>query len=264
MTLISSQISPDFQLTQLPILKDNYCYLITHLPSRQALVIDPGCAQTIRDWLNAHQIELTDILQTHHHPDHTGGTAQLRQDYPNVRCYAGQLDQHRIPADNYLNDQDKLQWHGTEIQIMETLGHTTGHISYYIPFLKLLFCADTLFNLGCGRRFEGTAAQFWQSLSDIRALPADTKICCAHEYTLANLDFVESLMPETAEFHIFAMQMRKLREQSQPTVPTILSDQIKFNPFLRADQPDVQLALNMVGHAAPDVFAELRRRKDQF
>lgn len=264
MKMISTQISADFQLTQLPILNDNYCYLVTHLPSRQALVIDPGCAQTVSDWLEAHQIALTDILQTHHHPDHIGGTAQLQQSYPDVRRYAAQLDQHRISADHYLKDQDILNWHGTDIQIMETLGHTTGHISYYLPTLKLLFCADTLFNLGCGRRFEGTAAQFWQSLCNIRDLPADTKICCAHEYTLANLAFVESLMPETAEFHIFAVQMRKLRNQSHPTVPTILSDQIKFNPFLRADQKDVQQALDMTGQPATDVFAELRRRKDQF
>ncbi len=248
----------------LPALSDNYIYLARDPASGAVLVVDPAEAAPVTEALTARGWRLDAILNTHHHGDHIGGNAALKSRYgcPVVAFHG---DRGRIPGIDIAVGEGSSYKFGSEmISVIETPGHTSGHIAFHLPATGALFCGDTLFSLGCGRLFEGSAAEMWASLCKLRALPEHTQIYCAHEYTLSNARFALSIEPENPDLRARAEAVRHLRDQGQPTLPSTLAQECATNPFLRADQPRVAAALDMTGAAAAEIFAEVRRRKDYF
>ncbi|MGH6913116.1 MAG: hydroxyacylglutathione hydrolase, partial [Geminicoccales bacterium] len=206
------------------------------------------------------------ILSTHHHSDHTGGNLELKQ-ATGCRVAGARSDAARIPGiDLELAEGDRFELGEAQAQVLETPGHTSGHISYWFADAGVLFCADTLFSLGCGRLSEGTPADMWRSLGKLAALPDETLVYCAHEYTQTNARFALSVDPDNPELKKRAAEVDRQRAAGQPTVPTRLGAERAANPFLRASDPAIRQNLGMASASASDadVFAEIRRRKDRF
>lgn len=248
-------------ITAIAAFKDNYIWCLRQ--AKLALIVDPGDATVVQQYLQQQQLELAVILITHHHPDHTGGIQELKQRWPDVMVYAPALEQQKIPyADIWLKDNDLVDLvdFNLTFQVMQLPGHTLGHIAYYSA--PVLFCGDTLFNAGCGRLFEGTAAQMWQSLSRILTLPDQTLVYATHEYTLANLEFARWADPDNTELMNYQHWCQQQREMQQPTLPTPLAVQRQINPFLRAE--NVGLQHRWQQHNAVDLFTALRSAKDRF
>lgn len=251
-------------IIQIPSLQDNYIYLLHDRDSKETAVVDPALAAPVLKCLQHLSGRLKYILNTHQHWDHIGGNPEIQQ-ATHCQIVCSHYDQARIAnADITVQQGDSLSLGKYSIQILETPGHTLGHIAYYLADQAALFCGDTLFGLGCGRLFEGTAAQLWQSLQKITALPPETLIYCAHEYTEANSRFVSSIIPLQPALKKHCLRVKEMRQQKIATVPLRLAEELAYNPFLRADQEDVQIALNMQGRAAVEVFTTLRSLKDQF
>jgi len=251
-------------LLPLPAFADNYIWLMHD--GRHAAVVDPGDAEPVRAHLEAHGLMLRAILVTHHHHDHVGGVAALAAQF-HVPVYgpAGEP----IPARTHpVGAGETVHVDGLEVdfQVIPVPGHTRGHVAYYDR--KHLFCGDTLFACGCGRLFEGTAQQMYDSLSRLAALPADTEVYCAHEYTLANIRFARRVEPDNEALSRREVAARTLREQGLPTLPSTMGLERETNPFLRAHEPTVRASAEAhAGHALPDavaVFATLRAWKDGF
>jgi hydroxyacylglutathione hydrolase len=248
-------------ITAIAAFKDNYIWCLRQ--AKSALIVDPGDANAVQHYLQEHELQLEVILITHHHPDHTGGIMELKRLWPRVMVYAPALEQDKIPyADQWLqdNDQLKLSQFDLTFQVLQLSGHTLGHIAYYSA--PILFSGDTLFNAGCGRLFEGTAAQMWQSLSRLLQLPDQTLIYATHEYTLANLEFALWADPDNTELANYQHWCKQQREMQQPTLPTPLSVQRQINPFLRAE--DAALQHRWQQSNAVDLFTALRSAKDRF
>lgn len=244
-------------------LSDNFGYLI-HDPATGATAsIDAPEATPIVRELDARGWRLTDILITHHHQDHVGGVAELKQRY-GCRVVAPHDKAARIA------DVDQRVAHGDVVKVgellarvLETPGHTLDHVSYVFDADKALFAADTLFSIGCGRVFEGTYPMMWDSLLKLRALPDDFRLYCGHEYTAANVKFALTVEPDNVALKARADEVTRLRAAGQPTIPTLLGDEKLANVFLRADDPAVALKLRMKGASAEAVFGELRERKNK-
>ena len=258
------------EIVRLPAFHDNYIFVLQHRPSGLAAVVDPGDGRVVLDYLRQENLQLTAILITHHHHDHVGGNRQLAAQFPKVKVYASEHDQGkgRIPCQtDVLKEGDRLNVLDRTAEIMFVPGHTQGHIIYYFPPTKPdgmgdLFCGDTLFAGGCGRLLEGNPTQMWRSLQRIRELPEQTRVWCAHEYTLKNLRFATSLNIDNTQLHQRFEKVKALRPQKQPTVPSLLGIEKQTNPFLRCDQPEVQAAIN---HPDPQrVFSKLRGKRDLF
>lgn len=248
-------------ITAIAAFKDNYIWCMRQ--AKLALIVDPGDAAAVQLYLQQQQLQLAVILITHHHPDHTGGIRELKQLWPEVVVYAPALEQDKIPyADVWLQDFDQIDLidFALTFQVMQLPGHTIGHIAYYSA--PVLFCGDTLFNAGCGRLFEGTATQMWNSLQRILALPDQTLLYATHEYTLANLEFACWADPENTELADYQHWCKKQREMQQPTLPTPLAVQRLINPFLRADNAELQHRWQKFN--AVDLFTALRSAKDRF
>ena len=239
-----------FKVHQIPLWQDNYIYLLQEKTQNKTAVIDPGAGEPIHQFLKQHQLKLDFILNTHHHWDHTGGNLELKNNW-DCKIYGFKGDKHRIPGiDVLLNQGDTVFVGALEFKVLLTPGHTLGHIAFYNKKHKLLFCGDTLFAAGCGRLFEGTATQMFNSLRQIKTLPKETLIYCAHEYTLKNLQFALSLKPHSKELKKRLKKTQTLREQNKPTVPFYLKEDLLCNPFLTA--PTVE------------DFAKIRKLKDNF
>ncbi len=255
---------PDLHIQQIPILGDNYVYLIHDPASGETAAIDPAAAEPVMEALDARDWRLTRILSTHHHVDHVGGNLELKR-ATGCRVTGAAKDALRIPGiDEKVSEGDVLSIGGHRVKILEVPGHTTGHIAYWLEGAAALFCGDTLFSLGCGRLFEGTAADMWSSLTKLRALPSETRVCCAHEYTIANADFALTQEPDNPVLRARADQVLGLREEDKPSVPSILSEEKAANPFLRADVPEFLAAAGLEGKSPVEAFAEIRERKDRF
>ncbi|MDE1461081.1 hydroxyacylglutathione hydrolase [Spartinivicinus poritis] len=248
---------------------DNYIWLLSCSDTHTAWVVDPGDAAPVNQYLNQHQLTLAGILITHHHYDHVGGLKTLLKQHNPVTY--GPANESIEGIQHSLSANDLLNVLGAEFQVLEVGGHTRGHIAYYSDQLlaqPTLFCGDTLFAGGCGRLFEGTPKQMYQSLSQIAALPANTLIYCAHEYTSANLSFASAVEPTNNKLQQRINQVKQLRSQSQPTVPSLLGDELATNPFLRCQQAAVKEAASQ--HAGKpldspvEVFAMIRQWKDHF
>ncbi len=234
----------------------------------QAIVVDPGDAAPVQAALDAQGLSLAAILVTHHHPDHVGGVNALR---PRLQGPVYGPARENIPTPfEPLRDGDRVRLLGLDFEVFDVPGHTAGHIAYVqrgAPQAPLLFCGDTLFSAGCGRLFEGTPAQMHDSLSRLAALPADTQVCCTHEYTLSNLRFAAAVEPGNARIAAHQRTCEALRAESRPTLPSSLALELEINPFLRCEVPAVKAAALAHGATHDDavpVLAALREWKNQF
>ena len=259
--------SPDrLELLALPAFEDNYLWLLHD--GQRALVVDPGDAAPVQAMLQTLNLRLQAILVTHHHTDHVGGVAQLRDTF-GAQVYGPATE--RIPAPFIpLRGGDTPEVLGLSWRVIDVPGHTAGHIAFYTPDVNgkpLLFCGDTLFSGGCGRLFEGTPAQMLHSLNKLAALPSQTVVCCTHEYTLGNLRFALAVEPGNADLQAYYSQCVESRASGQPTLPTSVGNEQRINPFLRTRQAAVQAAARIFDPAADSevaVFAALRQWKNQF
>jgi hydroxyacylglutathione hydrolase len=244
-------------------LQDNYGVLLHDPESGAAAAIDAPEAAPIEAALKATGWRLSDILVTHHHADHTGGIAELKQKY-RCRVVAPAGEAARIPlVDATVREGDDVRVGTLQGRVLETPGHTAGHISYVFPADKLAFVGDTLFSIGCGRVIEGTPEMMWQSLLKLRALPDDTRIYCGHEYTKANIRFAKTIEPDNAALKAREAQVENLLAARKPTIPSTMGEEKAANPFLRADVPEVAKSVGLAGSPAWKVFAEVRERKNK-
>ncbi len=252
------------EVVQIPVLHDNYIYLI-HEPNGWATaVIDPAVAEPVLQTLEENGWKLTHILNTHHHGDHVGGNIELKRK-TGCAVVAMARDKERIPGiDIEVSEGDIIGLGHAEAKVLDVPGHTSGHIAFWFAEEYALFCGDTLFGLGCGRLFEGHAKEMWSSLEKIRALPLSTRIYSAHEYTQANGRFALQMEPENQALQQRMEQIAKLRYLGLPTVPSLLEDELATNPFLRPHSPEIRRRLGLSKAADWQVFAEIRHRKDSF
>ena len=252
------------EIHQIPTRTDNYVYLLREASSGKTAVVDPSDAEPVIEALDRLCWELTHVLATHHHNDHVGGVPELKERY-GVTVVGPRADRDRIPnIEVEVGDGDSYMLYEAEAKVFDTPGHTRGHIAYWFPESKALFCGDTLFALGCGRVFEGTFEQMWSSISKLKALPDDTMVYCAHEYTQANARFAETVEPDNAELAAYVAEIDRKRAAGERTVPSELGLERRTNPFLRADVSALAAAIGMEGSSPVDVFAEVRTRKDNF
>lgn len=244
-------------------LNDNFGYLIHDVETKATASIDAPEAGPIIKALEREGWQLTDILITHHHGDHVGGVAELKQKY-NCRVVAPHDKTTKIAdVDLRVANADVVKVGTLLGRVLETPGHTLDHISYVFDTEKALFAADTLFSIGCGRVFEGTYPMMWDSLLKLRALPDDFKLYCGHEYTASNVKFALTVDPDNAALQARAAEVTRLRAENRPTIPSLLGDEKRANVFLRADEPSVAARLHMKGADAAAVFGELRERKNK-
>jgi hydroxyacylglutathione hydrolase len=251
------------RLTALPAFQDNYIWAL-QAPDGRAIFVDPGQAGPVFD-AAAQGMQPAAVLLTHHHDDHIGGVAALRERWPQLPVFAP-VDE-RIALDcERIGENDRVQLPGFDLTVLEVPGHTRSHIAYHGH--NHLFCGDMLFSLGCGRMFEGTPAQMLASLQRLAALPPQTLVCCGHEYTLANAVFARHIDPINAALQRRQQEAQDMRSRSRPSVPAVLASELQCNPFLRTTDATIRAAVaTRLGHAPADeveTFAELRRWKDGF
>jgi hydroxyacylglutathione hydrolase len=236
--------------TPVPILNDNYAWLLRDSSSGATAIVDPADAQPVIEEIEKAGGRLDMILLTHHHADHTAGTDEVRARF-HCPVIGAAADQHRLPKlDEALREGDTVRLGDAVAQVIDTPGHTRGQINFYFADGGVLLSGDTLFSLGCGRLIEGTADEMYASLRKLAALPPETLVCCGHEYTESNARFALAVDPDNADLHTFVGKVEQLRGAGQPSVPSMLGDELKANPFLLA--PDSAR------------FADLRAKKDKF
>jgi hydroxyacylglutathione hydrolase len=244
--------------------KDNYGVLLHDPASGATAAIDAPEAAPIEAALKATGWRLTDILVTHHHADHTDGIVELKQKHK-CRVVAPQAEAGKIPAvDETVREGDTVKVGALSANVIETPGHTAGHITFHFGADKLAFAGDTLFSIGCGRVIEGTPEMMWESLLKLRKLPGDTRVYCGHEYTLANIKFAQIIEPDNAALKARAVEAQKQIADGAFTIPTTIDEENAANVFLRADVPAVAAAVGLAGKPAAQVFAEVRARKNKF
>ncbi len=251
-------------IRQIPVLQDNFIYLAREPKSGAVAVVDPAVAAPVLELADRLKWKITHILNTHHHGDHVGGNMEIKAATGCTIVGPGH-DPDRIPGmEVQVKDGDTYTLGKEQAQVFFVPGHTSGHIAYWFKDSDALFCGDTMFSIGCGRLFEGTPQQMWTSLSRLRALPPQTQIYCAHEYTESNIRFAVSVDPNNAALRKREAEVKALRAAGKYSVPSTLGEERAANPFLRADAPELAAAIGMAGRSAVDVFAEVRARKDKF
>lgn len=253
------------EIIQLPALNDNYIFLLHEPVSGKTAAVDPAEAEPVLAALQEKGWRLDYILNTHHHADHVGGNLALKRQ-TGCRIVGAKADSHRIPGIEIEVDHgDTFQLGDEALQIIATPGHTLGHIVYYSAGSEALFCGDTLFSLGCGRLFEGSAEQMWHSLQLLKALPSATRVYCAHEYTQANARFAATIEGDNSELQKRIAEIEILRSQNLSTLPSTIELEKATNPFFREDSSTIRQAINVNSEASAVVaFARIRQLKDQF
>lgn len=243
---------------------DNYGVLLHDASTGQTACIDAGDAQAARDALAAQGWQLTHLLITHHHGDHTAGLKELKKD-SGCKVIGPETVGTTIDGiDEFVSDGSQFEFSGRTVQVLHTPGHTRDMVNYYFADDKLVFTGDTLFSMGCGRLFEGDAAMMLNSVNKLKALPDDTLVYCAHEYTATNARFALAVDPDNLELHARAGEVEALRAQSQATVPSLLSLEKATNPFLRVEDAGIRNTLGLADADDVAVFAELRERRNKY
>lgn len=237
------------EIQTIPTLKDNYSYLLLNRATACAAVIDPGEAAPILTAVQSQNLKLTDVLCTHHHADHVGGIKEIREEF-NSTVWSSNEDLSRIPGATSAYPLEEFEFLGSALQSISCPGHTHGQHALYFKNEKALFTGDTLFIIGCGRLFEGTAEELFLSLQTLAKLPGDTQIFCGHEYTLKNIRFAKSHSPVSEPLLQFEREMKTLVDAGRPTVPSLLLTEIQLNPFLKC--------------RSSTELAGLRKLKDEF
>jgi hydroxyacylglutathione hydrolase len=254
----------ELEIVRIPALRDNYLWLARDPASGATAVIDPAEAEPVMAELKSRGWRLTHILNTHHHADHVGGNAALKAATGCI-IVGPRADAARIPGiEVEVGEGDTYRLGEAEARVFDVPGHTSGHIAYWFPESRALFCGDTIFALGCGGLFEGTPAQMWSSISKLRRLPPETRVYCAHEYTQSNARFALTVEPTNEALIARAKAVDRKRARGEATVPSTLGEEVATNPFLRADRPELLAAAGLDGLDPVAVFGEVRRRKDRF
>jgi hydroxyacylglutathione hydrolase len=250
------------EVEPLPVLADNYSYLLLDPATGTSGVVDPAVAEPVLIRLKTLGRGLDWAFITHHHGDHIGGLAEL-QEATGCKAIGPRAEVARIPGLNVtVADGDEVRFGSQRVIVLETPGHTRGHISYWFPEGEALFAGDTLFSLGCGRLFEGDAATMWRSLGKLIGLPDATRLFCGHEYTLSNARFALGLDPDNAALVARAAEVEALRARGKPSIPSTIGQEKATNPFLRAADPALRRRLGLERATDAEVFGEIRRRKD--
>ncbi|KNC92207.1 hydroxyacylglutathione hydrolase [Trabulsiella odontotermitis] len=249
-------------LISIPAFQDNYIWVLSD-DNGHCLIVDPGEAAPVLAAIKENQWQPEAILLTHHHHDHVGGVKELRQHFPDVVVY-GPAETQDKGTTKVVEEGDEVAILGRKFRVISTPGHTLGHICFFSD--PYLFCGDTLFSGGCGRLFEGTPAQMYQSFQKINALPADTLVCCAHEYTLTNMKFALSILPHDPAINDYYLKVKELRAKNQKTLPVILKNERQTNIFLRTDDIDLinEISKETKLQQPEERFAWLRVKKDNF
>jgi hydroxyacylglutathione hydrolase len=254
----------ELDIAVIPLLRDNYGYLLHDPESRVTAAVDPSEAQPMLDAAAARGWKITHILNTHHHNDHCGGNLGIKQ-ATGAQIVGPAYDRERIPGIDLAVDEDSgFDLAGHHAAVLFIPGHTRGHIAFHFAGSNAVFCGDTLFSIGCGRMFEGTAEQMWSSLLKLRALPEQSWIYCGHEYTEANCRFALTVEPENRDLVEFAAAVKHARAQGDRTIPSNLGIEKFCNPFLRADQPGPLAKFGGRERDPVEAFAAIRRAKDSF
>ncbi|ONK56871.1 uncharacterized protein A4U43_C10F14000 [Asparagus officinalis] len=253
------------QIELVPCLRDNYAYLLHDMDTGTVGVVDPSEAMPVINALKRRNQNLTYILNTHHHYDHTGGNLELKARY-GAKVIGSGKDKERIPGiDIALLDGETWMFAGHQVLVMETPGHTTGHVSFYFPGSGAVFTGDTLFSLSCGKLFEGSPEQMLTSLQKILSLPDETCVYCGHEYTESNSKFALSIEPNNEELQEYAAHVTHLRNKKLPTIPTTLRREKSCNPFLRTASREIRKKLNIPETASDSqALGIIRQAKDNF
>ncbi|HHI70379.1 MAG TPA: hydroxyacylglutathione hydrolase [Rhodobacteraceae bacterium] len=252
------------QIATIPCRSDNYAFLLHDKDSGETALVDAPEAAPIIEVLENRSWNLTQIMITHHHYDHIDGVEELRRKY-GAKVIGSKADAHRLPPlDTEISEGDTLTVGDNKGIVLDVSGHCDNHLAFHFPESAAVFTADSLMALGCGRVFEGTPQQMWASLSKLAALPEMTIVYSGHEYTAANASFAYTIEPGNPALKDRILQIIEARAQNMPTVPSLLSDELATNPFLRAHSPEIRQRLGMESAADAEVFAEIRRRKDNF
>ncbi|WP_170559045.1 hydroxyacylglutathione hydrolase [Ruegeria atlantica] len=252
------------EVVTIPCLSDNYAFLAHDAASGNTALVDAPEAGPILAELDRRGWALSHVLLTHHHWDHVDGLSAILERRP-AKVIGAAADAHRLPPlDQQVSEGDTFEVGGEPVQVLDVSGHTVGHIAFYMPQSAVVFTADSLMALGCGRLFEGTPSQMWASLSKLAALPDDTLVCSGHEYTQSNAKFAVTVDPENAKLQERVADIDRARAAGEATVPSSLALEKATNPFLRAADPAIQAHLGMRNSDPVEVFAEIRARKDRF
>jgi hydroxyacylglutathione hydrolase len=252
------------EVHQFPTRSDNYGVLVHDKATGATAAIDAPDAEQLLAALHEKGWKLTHILTTHHHHDHTAGNAAVKRE-TSCTIIGPAKEAESIPGiDVTVSDRDTIEIGGATAQVIDTPGHTRGHVSYHFPDDELVFVGDTLFSVGCGRLLEGDAKTMWSSLEKLAKLPPETTLYCGHEYTNANCRFALTVEPENDALRARAVEVAKLAERGEPALPTTIKQELDTNPFLRPSSPAIQKRLGMEGRPLHEIFGEIRRRKDQF
>lgn len=251
-------------ILKIPILSDNYSYILHDSITRKTVCVDPAEAEPILYELEKKKISLDYILNTHHHLDHTGGNLKIKKE-TGCKIFGPESEKSKIPCIDFgLREGGTYKFGSLECKVIETPGHTSGHVCLYFFKDNVLFSGDTLFSMGCGRIFEGNYLQMWESLKKLRDLPDKTNVYCGHEYTKSNIKFATHIDPNNLMLKKKKEKVLSLRTNNQPTVPFKLHDEKIMNPFLRADDENFKKTLNVSNKSSLQVFAEIRKQKDDF